>query len=108
MLARFWRGSAFVVSVLLLPFVFGGLASAQTRNAPSQQQPLAGASPDLFKSLHWRGIGPFRGGRTKSAAGVPSQPNVFYIGVVNGGVWESDEYRTTWAPVCYDQPTRSN
>src|SRR5216684_3218671 len=107
MLARFWRGSAFVVSVLLLPLVFGGLASAQTRNAPAQPQPLAGVSPDLFKSLHWRGIGPFRGGRTKSAAGVPSQPNVFYIGVVNGGVWKSDDYGTTWVPIFDDQPTGS-
>ena len=38
-------------------------------------------SPELFKELRWRMIGPFRGGRTKAATGVPSQPNVFYIGV---------------------------
>ena len=38
--------------------------------------------PKLFSELRWRPIGPFRGGRTKAAAGVPSQPNVFYIGVV--------------------------
>jgi hypothetical protein len=39
-----------------------------------------------YQDLHWRMIGPFRGGRTRAAAGVPSQPNVFYIGAVNGGV----------------------
>src|SRR5260370_41748209 len=42
-------------------------------------------SPDLFRSLHWRSIGPFRGGRTRAVAGGPSQQNVFYIAQVNGG-----------------------
>ena len=36
--------------------------------------------------LKWRMIGPHRGGRTVGAVGVPQQPNVFYIGVNNGGV----------------------
>ena len=39
-----------------------------------------------YQDLHWRMVGPFRGGRTRAAAGVPSQPNVFYMGPVNGGV----------------------
>src|SRR6201987_6454772 len=43
-----------------------------------------------YQELRWRLIGPFRGGRTRALAGVPSQPNVFYIGVVNGGVWKSE------------------
>ncbi len=64
-------------------------------------------NPDLFKALHWRSIGPFRGGRTRAVAGVPSQPNVFYIAQVNGGVWKTDDYGRTWTPIFDDQPTGS-
>ncbi|MGI8498390.1 MAG: hypothetical protein ACR2OG_12490, partial [Gemmatimonadaceae bacterium] len=46
-------------------------------------------SPSLYGGMRWRLIGPFRGGRTIGAAGVPSQPSVFYIGVNNGGVWKT-------------------
>ncbi|MFL6228378.1 MAG: VPS10 domain-containing protein [Pyrinomonadaceae bacterium] len=52
-------------------------------------------------------IGPFRGGRTVGATGVPSQPNVFYIGVNNGGVWRTNDYGHTWQPIFDDQPTGS-
>ncbi len=52
-------------------------------------------------------IGPFRGGRTRAACGVPSQPNVFYMGQVNGGVWKSDDYGRTWTPIFDHQPTQS-
>ncbi|HEX9691037.1 MAG TPA: glycosyl hydrolase [Gemmatimonadales bacterium] len=69
---------------------------------PAQQFPT-----ELFAELHWRTIGPFRGGRTKAAAGIPDRPNVFYIGVVNGGVWKTTDYGRIWNPIFDDQPTGS-
>ncbi len=60
---------------------------------------LAQQLPDLTHTWHWRAIGPLRGGRTRAVAGVPSQPGVFYIGVVNGGVWKTNDYGRTWEPL---------
>jgi photosystem II stability/assembly factor-like uncharacterized protein len=63
--------------------------------------------PALLTPLKWRMIGPHRGGRTVGAVGVPQQPNVFYIGVNNGGVWKTTDFGRTWFPVFDDQPTGS-
>ena len=71
----------------------------------------AGAAPpppaDAFDALHWRMVGPFRGGRTRACAGVPGHPNLMYMAPVNGGVWKTDDAGRTWHPLFDDQPTQS-
>src|SRR6185369_15174959 len=67
----------------------------------------AQVDPSRFAEMRWRMIGPFRGGRTVAAAGVPSQPGVFYIGVNNGGVWKTTDYGRIWTPIFDDQPSGS-
>jgi len=49
-----------------------------------------------FQAMEWRNIGPFRGGRSNAATGVPSQPGTYYFGSVGGGVWKTTDSGETW------------
>ena len=67
----------------------------------------SGLPSSLFSGLHWRMIGPFRGGRVDAVSGVPGRPHEFYFGHVNGGVWKTVNAGRTWAPVFDGQPVAS-
>ena len=49
--------------------------------------------------LQWRSVGPYIGGRVVAIAGVPSQPDLFYMGAVDGGVWKSVNYGVSWTNI---------
>src|SRR3982751_3651853 len=64
--------------------------------------PAATVDPRLFQELHWRSVGPFRGGRVLAVEGDPKDSKRFYFGAVNGGVWRTDDAGRTWQPI-FDQ-----
>jgi photosystem II stability/assembly factor-like uncharacterized protein len=84
-------------SLLILVFMIGAYPVARAQQF----------TQDFKQALHWRSIGPFRGGRTRAVVGVPTQPNIFYIAQVNGGVFKTTDYGRTWTPIFDDQPTGS-
>src|SRR2546426_1825304 len=54
-------------------------------------QPIHGQPRNaLGGALHWRSIGPYRGGRVTAVAGVATQPFVYYMGATRGGGWENE------------------
>jgi photosystem II stability/assembly factor-like uncharacterized protein len=87
--------------LLMVTFVILG-AFAGARSGEAQQYPES-----AYQEMRWRIIGPTRGGRTRAACGVPSQPNVFYVGAVNGGVWKTDDFGRTWTPIFDKQGTQA-
>lgn len=60
---------------------------------------VAGPTHTLVSKLAWRNIGPFIGGRVVAIAGVPSDPNLFYYGGVQGGIWRSTNYGNEWTNI---------
>ena len=88
---------------LLRRFTFLGLSLAALAPWVLAQS----IDPKLYAEMHWRSIGPPRAGRARALSGVPSQPNVFYIGFDNGGVWRSTDFGSTWTPLFDAQPTGS-
>ena len=59
-------------------------------------------SEDLFKALKYRNIGPFRGGRSAAATGVPGNKFLAYFGSTGGGVWSTKNGGQTWNNISDD------
>jgi photosystem II stability/assembly factor-like uncharacterized protein len=88
------------LSVLLIFLAALGSLSAQDK-------PGATSTPDEFKNLKYRNIGPAAGGRATRVTGVPGDPNVYYTATASGGVWKSIDGGRTWKPVFDGQPISS-
>jgi len=52
-----------------------------------------------INGLHWRNIGPNRGGRSQAVAGSAKRPLEYYFGATGGGLWKTTDGGTTWRPV---------
>ncbi len=63
--------------------------------------------PAQFSDLHWRMVGPFRGGRALSGTGVVGDPSTWYFGSVGGGVWKTTDAGMTWEPIFDKEPIAS-
>jgi photosystem II stability/assembly factor-like uncharacterized protein len=70
--------------------------SAAQSSAPLSAGPV---DPTLFKGLAYRLVGPSRGGRVTTVAGVPSQPRTFYMGAASGGLFRTIDGGASWNPI---------
>jgi len=60
-----------------------------------------------YADLHWRQIGPFRGGWATAVAGHPDNITTFYFGSADGGVWKTDNAGVTWEALFEQQGSAS-
>ena len=69
-------------------------------------QPATPLTPDLYKQLKFRYIGPV-GNRVIAIAGVPANPNIYYAGAASGGIFRTTDAGAHWDAVFDDQPVSS-
>ena len=84
--------------------------AAVAAQTPTTSGPTGAVTFDSsrFGGLHWRSIGPYRGGRVTTVVGVPSQPLTFYMGATGGGIWKTDDAGGTWRNVSDDYIRRGS
>ena len=51
---------------------------------------------NLYQSMAYRNIGPFRGGRSTTVTGIPDDIFTYYMGATGGGVWKTADGGNTW------------
>lgn len=81
----------------LLIFLFCLSVFAQAK--PTQQETV--------QDLRWRLLGPLRAGWSSCAEGIPDEPNTFYFGGVDGGVWKTTDSGVIWKPLADQAPFSS-
>ncbi|MBN2638158.1 MAG: hypothetical protein JXR65_03605 [Bacteroidales bacterium] len=84
-----------VFGVLILTFVFSTAAFAGKKEK-KETAPKAAVYEMFFNKMHYRMIGPFRGGRSVAVAGNVKQLHTFYFGAAGGGVWKTTNGGINW------------
>jgi len=79
------KRSVFAISLLLSLLPWPVLAEVAAR-----------VDTAMLEGLEWREVGPYRGGRVTTVAGVPDKPMLYYMGATGGGVWKTENAGTTW------------
>jgi photosystem II stability/assembly factor-like uncharacterized protein len=80
-----------VIAFILLPTILNGQAKKKSSAAPANTY-----DEKLYNAIEWRSIGPYRGGRSAAVTGVPSKPDLYYMGATGGGVWRTEDGGSTW------------
>jgi photosystem II stability/assembly factor-like uncharacterized protein len=74
-------------------------ASAASESSEQDTKNEKNEGDPLFRGMKYRSIGPYRGGRSLTAAGIPGDPTTYYFGATGGGVWKSTDGANTWFPI---------
>ena len=96
------------IGILFVFMFFGGLIHSSAQQASDTPKGWNGLTdPPELKSLKYRNIGPAWGGRVSRAAGVPGDPNTYYVASASGGVWKSTDGGIKFKSIFDDQPISS-
>ena len=74
-------------------FIFSQNISSQRK---SRKNNTLSFSENIYGSINYRSIGPFRGGRSSAVTGVKNKPDLYYFGATGGGVWKTEDGGKTY------------
>src|SRR5487761_926581 len=95
-----------VVALILSAFAAMNVFAAQDQATSMQNSKEEPA--DVFANLKFRDLGPAAaGGRVAAVAGVPGDPNIYYVGAAGGGVFKSIDGGLTWKAIFAHESTAS-
>jgi len=93
---------------LLLALTLIAAPLAAQRPARPAAAPPGSLPTDSLNNIRFRNLGPsVGGGRVTAVAGIPGQPQIYYVGAAGGGVWKTTDGGDSWDAVFDDQPTAS-
>ena len=84
-----------LLSILLTLFIINSVYSQKR----SIQKNIQSYNKELYSSIKYRLVGPFRGGRAGTISGVINNQNLYYMGTAGGGVWKTEDAGNTWEPI---------
>ena len=84
-----------LLSVLLTLSIINSVYSQKR----SIQKNIQSYNKELYSSIKYRLVGPFRGGRAGTISGVINNQNLYYMGTAGGGVWKTEDAGNTWEPI---------
>ena len=84
-----------LLSVLLTLTIINSVYSQKR----SIQKNIQSYNKELYSSIKYRLVGPFRGGRAGTISGVINNQNLYYMGTAGGGVWKTEDAGNTWEPI---------
>lgn len=90
-LLHFIKTSLFITCLILVSGIISQSIAQKKQSKKTQQY-----DEKFYNAIKWRGIGPYRGGRSAAVTGVPGKPDLFYFGSTGGGVWKTDNGGATW------------
>ena len=79
----------YILTLLILAFI---TSFSQRRNNSN----LLSFDENLYSSINYRLVGPFRGGRAGTVSGVIGNRNLYYMGTAGGGVWKTEDAGNSW------------
>jgi len=90
---RFLSSLKGIVIFCTILFIFSQNIFSQRK---SRKNNTLSFSENIYGSINYRSIGPFRGGRSSAVTGVKNKPDLYYFGATGGGVWKTEDGGKTY------------